>query len=111
MNCKELIKALEEYQMLEKELTQAKERCSDLVGTQEKCIEARFQSLYESVGGFCGSPSFRSVIRNLCYLYGGILSVSGGNLTYRGRVPAPLSFDEKTVFSAVVKRRKTNFIR
>ena len=92
MNCKDLLKKSNEYKQLNRELEQASLNYSDFELKAESDIAARFDTLAGNIQRFCGSDSFRSVIKNFCYLYSDILSVSGGNLAYRGIVQSPFPF-------------------
>ena len=92
MNCKDLLKSLNEYKRLNRELEQARLDYSNFESKTKCEISVRFDTLASNIQRFCGSESFRSVIKNFCYLYSDILSVSGGNLAYRGCVQPPIAF-------------------
>ncbi|MBQ2999013.1 MAG: hypothetical protein IJD64_00985, partial [Clostridia bacterium] len=77
---------------MKRELEQARLDYSDFERKTESEISARFDTLASNIQRFCGSESFRSVIKNFCYLYSDILSVCGGNLAYRGCVQPPIAF-------------------
>ena len=89
MNYSELVSALNEYNKLNKELEQFEIYYSEFKENTEKEMTEKYKTLSMNIQRFCGNESFRSVIKNFCYLYSGILSVSGGNLAYKGVVPSP----------------------
>lgn len=89
MNCKDLLKNLNEYKKLNHDLDLAR-HAADHDSQTENEILTRFDTLASNIQRFCGSESFRSVIKNFCYLYADVLAVSGGNLTYKGVVQASL---------------------
>ena len=91
MNCRDLLKKVNEYNQLNRELEQARLNYSNLKTRTESEVATRFDTLSSNIQRFCGGESFRSVIKNFCYLYSDILSVVDGNLTYRGKVPMPIN--------------------
>lgn len=75
-------------------------------------LHARYDTLGANIQRFCGSESFRSVIKNFCYLYSDILSVSEGHLTYQERVLSPIPFHCDNAFEIAeqcVKDVKSSF--
>ncbi len=112
MNCKDLLKKLNEYKQLNRELEQASLNYSNFELKAESEIATRFDTLASNIQRFCGSDSFRSVIKNFCYLYSDILSVLGGNLVYRGIVQSPMLFyydNASTIAEQCVNAIKSSF--
>ena len=87
MNCRELLKKINEYRALTSEREQLSKNYAAFEERKTAEINARYSALADNIQRFCGSDSFRSLIKNFCYLYPDKLSVSGGNLLYRGALP------------------------
>ena len=79
MNYKDFIPKFYEYQRLGSELEQAIAERGAVQAQAQADASARFDLLAVNIQRFCGSESFRSVIKNFCYLYADRLSVSGGH--------------------------------
>lgn len=109
MNCKKILEKFNEYNKLNFELEQASLNYSTFKQKTEGEISSRFDALASNIQRFCGSESFHSVIKNFCYLYSDTLSVSGGNLAYRGSVPAPCSFNSDN--AAILAEQCVNDIK
>lgn len=103
MNYKDLMEKINEYKKLNRELENMSSNYSNFEKTTKREITARFDTLASNIQRFCGSESFRSVIKNFCYLYSNTLSVSGGNLTYRGIVQPSVPFNSDNA-SAVAEQ-------
>ena len=93
MNDKDLFQKLKNYQELKAELETAEAGYDALCRDAMQKSAARYDALGSNIQRFCGSESFRSVLKNFCYLYSDRLSVRGGNLAYMGSIPSPMAFD------------------
>lgn len=103
MDFKKIMSVLNEYRQLNDEIAQFRLNYPKLQAKAEQETGPRYDALSNNVQRFCGNESFRSVIRNFCYLYSNVLSVSGGNLAYRGVVPAAMPITSDNVFSLAEK--------
>ena len=95
---KKLLEKAKLYYELKNELDRAKADYSDLCKKITEEGQVRFDTLATNIQRFCGSESFRAVIKNFCYLYPQILSVQDGNLLYHGMPLPPVPFDAGNVF-------------
>jgi len=95
---KKLLEKAKLYYELKNELDRAKAEYSDHCKKITEEGQARFDTLATNIQRFCGSESFRSVIKNFCYLHPQTLSVQGGNLLYHGILLPPVPIDASNVF-------------
>ena len=95
MSCTNLIKKTNTFFSLKKELEIIQLKQSANRSYKEQEITLRFDTLSTNIRRFLDNESMRSVIKDLCFLYSDILSVSNNSLAYRGSVPASLTITFK----------------
>lgn len=109
MKITDTLTKLKEYQELQKELEEIKQ---NQLAYERKIITEttnNYDNLCKTIQQFCGNESFQAVIKNFCYLYSGILSISNGNLAYHGIILPPLVFNNDNVF--IITRQCINDIK
>jgi SpoVK/Ycf46/Vps4 family AAA+-type ATPase len=93
VNYKELAEKEKQYIKMSEEYDAACLNFRSFEPNAKKEITRSFDTLGENIQRFCGSENFRSIIKNFCYLYSGMLSISSGNLLFCGSVLPALPYD------------------
>lgn len=103
MNTREKLIKLNEFKTLNKELEYINKNQKEVDKKTKDEIALKFETISKNIQNFCGNPSFTKIIKNFCYLYSDILSISNGNLLYRGSLLPSLSYDYNDAFSVTNK--------
>lgn len=103
MNTRDKLKKLNEFKALNKELEYINKNQKDVDKKTKDEIALKFETISKNIQNFCGNPSFTKIIKNFCYLYSDILSISNGNLLYRGSLLPSLLYDYNDAFSVTNK--------